>query len=153
MLYSAKGVVSRGLTWGSLFGTVARMLRIRLQRVGRIKLPAYRIIVVEAARAAKKRAVVEEVGSYDPKSKVRVLKADRINYWISVGAQPTGTLHNMLVSEGILKGKKVNVLPKKTVEKKEEPAAAPTPVAAPAPETPEVVAEAAAEAVVETPAA
>ncbi len=127
------------------------MLRIRLQRVGRIKLPAYRIIVVEAARAAKKRAVVEEVGSYDPKSKVRVLKADRIKYWISVGAQPTGTAHNMLVSEGILKGKKVNVLPKKTVEKKEEPVVAAAPVAA-APEAPEVVAEAA-EAVADTPAA
>jgi small subunit ribosomal protein S16 len=87
---------------------------------------------MEAARAAKRRAIVEEVGSYEPKTKKRILNADRIKYWISVGAQPTGTMHNMLVSEGILKGKKINVLPKKTVAKKEEPVAE----AAPAPEAP-----------------
>lgn len=118
------------------------MLRIRLQRVGRIKLPAYRIVVVEAARAAKKRAVVEEVGSYDPKSKTRILAKDRIKYWISVGAQPTGTMHNMLVSEGVISGKKINVLPKKTVAKVEEPVAS-TPAPAPVVEAPaEPVAEA-----------
>ena len=93
------------------------MLRIRLQRTGRINVASYRLVVVEAARAAKKRAVVEEVGSYDPHSKKRVLNADRIKYWISVGAQPTGTVHNMLVSEKIVAGKKRNVLPKKTVKK------------------------------------
>jgi len=81
--------------------------------------------VVEAARAAKKRSVVEEVGSYDPHSKKKILKNDRIKYWISVGAQPTGTVHNILVSEGMVKGKKVNVLPKKTVPKKEEAASVP----------------------------
>ena len=105
--------------------TIPEMLRIRLQRVGRINVASYRLVVVEAARAAKKRSVVEEVGSYDPHSKKKILKNDRIKYWISVGAQPTGTVHNILVSEGMVKGKKVNVLPKKTVPKKEEAASVP----------------------------
>lgn len=108
---------------------------------------------MEATRAAKRRAIVEEVGSYEPKTKKRILNADRIKYWISVGAQPTGTVHNMLINAGIISGKKINVLPKKTVAKVEEPVVeAPAPVAvtevvaeAPAPAE-EVVAEAPVEA-------
>lgn len=87
------------------------MLKIRLQRVGRINSPSYRVIVAEHARGPKTGNFVEVVGTYDPKTKVRVLKADRIKYWISVGAQPSDTMHNMLISEGITTGKKINVLP------------------------------------------
>jgi small subunit ribosomal protein S16 len=87
------------------------MLKIRLQRVGRINSPSYRIIVAEHARGPKTGNFVEVVGTYDPTTKVRVLKADRIKYWISVGAQPSDTMHNMLITEGITTGKKINVLP------------------------------------------
>lgn len=121
------------------------MLRIRLQRKGRTKVATYRIIVAEHTRSAKKGNAVEELGSYDPRTKARILNADRVKYWISKGAQPSGTMHNMLVSAGVISGKKVNVLPKKTVAKKEEEAAAP---AAEAP----VAASAAEEAPAETPA-
>ena len=65
-----------------------------------------------------------------------ILKEDRIKYWMSVGAKPSGTVHNMLVSAGVLNAMKVNVLPKKTVAKKEEPAAEAAPAAATSPETP-----------------
>jgi len=124
------------------------MLKIRLQRVGRINSPAYRVIVTEHTRGPKTGNFVEKVGSYNPKSKEQTLNADRITYWISKGAQPSDTMHNMLINAGIISGKKINVLPKKTVAKVEEPVAAEAPAGAvAAPE--EAKAE---EAVAETPA-
>lgn len=119
------------------------MLKIRLQRTGRINMPSYRVIVTEHTRGPKTGNFVEKVGSYNPKSKERILNEDRITYWISKGAQPSGTMHNMLISAGIIKGKKINVLPKKTVAKTEEQAAAEAAAAAPAAAVAETVAEAA----------
>lgn len=49
---------------------------------------------------------VEVVGSYDPHKKVTQLKADRIQYWLTQGAQPSDTAYNILVREGIIEGKK-----------------------------------------------
>lgn len=100
------------------------MLKIRLQRTGRTNDPSYRVVVTEHTNGPKSGRAVEKLGSYNPKSKERVLNEERITYWLSKGAQASGTMHNMLVSAGIVKGKKINVLPKKTVEKKEEPQAA-----------------------------
>ncbi|HUO56514.1 MAG TPA: 30S ribosomal protein S16 [Candidatus Paceibacterota bacterium] len=88
------------------------MLKIRMQRVGRINMPAYRLIVAEHTRGPKTGNFVEVVGTYEPKSKARSFKEDRIKYWISVGAKPSATVHNMLVSAGILTGKKINILPR-----------------------------------------
>ena len=96
------------------------MLKIRLQRTGRTNDPSYRVVVTEHTNSPKSGRAVEKLGSYNPKSKDRVLDADRIKYWISKGAKASGTMHNMLISAGIISGKKVNVLPKKTVPKKEE---------------------------------
>lgn len=104
------------------------MLKIRLQRTGRINDPSYRVVVLEHTESTKSGSIVEQVGTYSPKSKVKNLKADRIKYWISVGAKASGTVHNMLVSSGIVKGKKINVLPQKSPPKKEgEEAAAEAP--------------------------
>ena len=126
------------------------MLKIRMQRTGRINMPSYRIVVIEHARSPQAGKYLERLGSYDPKSKQRVLSEDRIKYWMSVGAKPSATVHNMLVSAGILNAKKINVLPSY-----KEPAA-PTPEGVGVPtspeesvgkeETTEVVAEAAVEA-------
>lgn len=113
------------------------MLKIRLQRTGRTNNPSYRVVVTEHTNGPKSGRATEVLGSYNPKTKERVLNGERIKHWLSVGAQATGTMHNMLVSAGIVSGKKVNVLPKKTVEKKEEPAAeTPAAEATPAAETP-----------------
>ncbi len=124
------------------------MLKIRLQRTGRTNDPSYRVVVTEHTNGPKSGRALEKVGSYNPKSKERVLDGERITYWMSKGAQASGTMHNMLISAGIIKGKKINVLPKKTVAKVEEaapaPAAAPVAAAsaAPAPEAaPEVAPE------------
>lgn len=96
------------------------MLKIRLQRIGRINSPAYRIVVTENARAAKTGNFVEKVGTYNPKTKERTLNEERVKYWMSVGAKPSDTMHNMLISMGVISGKKINVLPKFVEPAKEE---------------------------------
>lgn len=107
------------------------MLKIRLQRVGRINMPSFRLIVAEHTSSPKTGRFVEKVGTYNPKTKAQQLEAERIKYWLSVGAKASGTVHNMLIKAGIISGKKINVLPKKSPPKKEEVA---TPEAAsPAP--------------------
>lgn len=104
------------------------MLKIRLQRIGRINMPSYRLIVVEHTEGPKTGRFTEIVGTYNPRSKERALKDERIKYWMSVGAKPSDTVHNMLVSAGLIQGKKINVLPKFVEPAKEEaPAEAPAP--------------------------
>ena len=110
------------------------MLKIRMQRTGRINSPSYRIIVVEHTESPKTGNTVEKLGTYDPKSKARTLNAERVKHWLSVGAKASGTMHNMLISAGVIEGKKVHVLPKKSPPKKEEVATEPA-KEAPAAET------------------
>jgi small subunit ribosomal protein S16 len=100
------------------------MLSIRLQRTGRKNDPAFRIVVCEHTEGPKSNSIVEKLGSHHPKTKVTEINAERVQYWISVGAQASGTVHNMLVTKGIVKGKKINVLPKKSAPKKVEAPAA-----------------------------
>ena len=107
------------------------MLTIRFQRTGRTNDPAFRIVVSEKARHPKAGNPLQVVGSYNPKTKHTVIDADSVKHWISKGAQLSGTVNNLFVTKGIIDGKKVNVLQKRTI-KKEEPAKA---EAAPAAET------------------
>ena len=136
------------------------MLKIRLQRIGRINSPAFRIIVAEHTRGPKAGNIVEKVGTYNPKTKERQLDTERIKYWISVGAQPSDTVHNMLITAGVTTGKKINVLPRKSPPKPvvaegsgeaRAGEAAPA-VAAEAPAEPVAVAETQEVAVADTPA-
>ncbi len=90
------------------------MLTIRLQRVGRKNDPSFRVILVESKRAAKTGNFNELLGSYDPRSDRVQLNAERIKYWIGVGATVSDTLHNLLISQKIIEGKKINVLPRKS---------------------------------------
>jgi small subunit ribosomal protein S16 len=132
------------------------MLMIRLQRTGRKNEPTYRVILTEKARSPKTGEVIEILGAYDARRDVKeqVFKADRIVYWISKGAQPSDTMHNLLITLGIIKGKKVNALPRKSPIKKEGTEEAAPAVAAPAPEAtaPEAETPTPAEAPVEAPA-
>jgi small subunit ribosomal protein S16 len=98
---------------------VADMLMIRFQRTGRTNDPAFRIVLLEKSRAAKTGSIVEQLGTYNPKSKELALDSEQVKNWIAKGAQPTDSIRNLLISKGILGGKKVNVLPKKTPQKKE----------------------------------
>src|SRR3989344_1309416 len=118
------------------------MLMIRFQRIGRTNDPAFRIVVLEKERAAKAGNIVELLGTYNPRSKALTLNEERVKHWISMGAQPTGSIHNLLINKSVIKGKKINVLPKKTPIKKEEETKAPETPVAEAPSEAEVVAEA-----------
>lgn len=112
------------------------MLMIRFQRIGRTNQAAFRIVVIEKERAAKSQRITDRVGSYNPHSKAVSLEADRIKDWLAKGAQPTDTVRNLLISKGIIAGKKVNALPSRRVQKKEgEDEAAPV---VPQAETPAV---------------
>lgn len=104
------------------------MLKMRLQRVGRKHDNAFRVVLTESENSSKSGRFKEVLGSYDPRKTVDLLKVDRIKYWLEKGALPTGTVHNLLVTHKILDAKKVNVLPKKTVAKKEEPTPEPVEV-------------------------
>lgn len=108
---------------GLLFEENIKMITIRLTRVGKKNDPSFRVIVVESKRKPQPGNYLEMVGSYDPRTDRTELKADRIKHWMSMGAQVSDTVHNLLVSQKIIDAKKINVLPKKTVAKVEEPAA------------------------------
>jgi|ERR1035437_4628219 small subunit ribosomal protein S16 len=100
------------------------MLMIRFQRTGRTNDPAFRIAVLEKARAAKAGSIVELLGTYNPKSKALTLNEEQVKFWISKGAQPTDSIKNLLINKGVIEGKKVNVLPRKSPQKSEAAIAA-----------------------------
>ncbi|MDB5260510.1 MAG: ribosomal protein small subunit ribosomal protein [Candidatus Nomurabacteria bacterium] len=99
------------------------MLKIRLQRTGRKNDPYFRLIVGESTLKPKTTQFSEIIGTYNVKAGVFEAKADRVKHWMSVGAQTSPTVHNLLISKGIIEGKKKNVLPRKSPVKKEEKAA------------------------------
>lgn len=105
------------------------MLAIRLKRVGRTNDPSFRIIVQDHRRSPKKtRGVVEYVGSYDARKGKPQVNAERIQYWLSQGAQASETVHNILVDSKVISDKKVNAHNKKTKVVKEVPVEKPKPV-------------------------
>ena len=73
------------------------MLTIRLARIGKKKHPFYRVVVTEKTRPRNGR-FVEIVGTYDPQKKPSVVDVDRdrVQYWISKGAQPSDTVRSLL---------------------------------------------------------
>jgi len=96
------------------------MLKIRLKRVGRKNQPAFRVVVTDSRTGPKSSKHVAEVGSYNPRTKERKLDGDAIKHWIGNGAQVSDTVYNMLVDEGLVEGKKKNVLPRKSPVVKEQ---------------------------------
>ena len=71
--------------------------RIRLRRVGRKKQASYRIVVAEQT-AARDGAYVEAIGFYNPRRQPAELRLDmeRVDYWMSNGAQPTETTAELI---------------------------------------------------------
>lgn len=65
-------------------------VKIRLKRLGKIRAPHYRIVVMDSRTKRDGRAI-EEIGLYHPKNDPSVIevKSDRAQYWLGVGAQPT----------------------------------------------------------------
>jgi small subunit ribosomal protein S16 len=95
------------------------MLRIRFLRVGKKNQTSFKIVVINSRRAPQSGKFVEEVGFFNPLTKEKILKKERILYWLSKGAKPSNSVFNLLISEKVIKGKKVPVH-KKPKEKKKE---------------------------------
>lgn len=91
---------------------------IRLRRMGQKKAPYYRIVVTDS-RNKRDGRFIETVGTYQPVAPMRLgqhtVKKDRIEHWISVGAQPSETVWSILKKEGISK----KIKSRKKKEKKE----------------------------------
>lgn len=78
------------------------MLRIRLRRTGKKKQPHYRVVVADQ-RAPRDGDFVEVLGHYNPRTEpsTLVLNEERVKHWLSVGAQPSETVHRMLHKAGL----------------------------------------------------
>jgi small subunit ribosomal protein S16 len=96
------------------------MLVIRFLRVGKRNQSAFKIVVTDKRNPPRGGRFVEEVGFWNPITKEKVLRAERIKYWLSVGAKPSESVYNLLVSEKIIEGKKIPVHKKKKEEKEEK---------------------------------
>ena len=73
------------------------MLAIKLMRTGAKKRPSYRIVVKEK-QSKRDGAYLENLGTYNPtRDPAEInLKAERVQYWISKGAQPTDTVRRLI---------------------------------------------------------
>lgn len=91
------------------------MLSIRLQRLGKVKDPHFRIVVIEHTEGPKSNSYKERLGSLNPKSGSADIDGDRVKYWLSVGAKATPTVHNLLVTKKIISAPKITVVKKKKV--------------------------------------
>jgi len=122
------------LTKKSQSARIVLMLKIRLQRTGRKHEPTFRLVLTDSQNSTKSGRFLEVLGNHDARRDNPAIKKERILHWISKGAKPTDTVHNLLISQKIIEGKKINVLPRKSPIVKEAPkeGGAPSPEAKPA---------------------
>lgn len=75
--------------------------KIRLKRLGKIRSPHYRVVVMDS-RARRDGQAIEEIGIYHPKNDPSVIRIDseRAQYWLGVGAQPTEAVVALLKRSG-----------------------------------------------------
>lgn len=97
------------------------MLTIKFSRKGKKNQPFFRIIVLEKSKDPW-GDFLEDLGFYNPLTKKVSLKVERIKHWISHGAQPTGSVHNLLINQEIIKADKIKVtsMSAKRLAKKQE---------------------------------
>ena len=76
-------------------------VKIRLKRLGKIRVPQYRIVVVDS-RKKRDGKVLEEIGKYHPKEEPSLIDvvSDRAQYWLGVGAQPSEAVEALLKVTG-----------------------------------------------------
>ncbi|MEK7525546.1 MAG: 30S ribosomal protein S16 [Patescibacteria group bacterium] len=103
------------------------MLKIRLQRIGKRGQAHFRVVIQEHTEKAKGKSL-ELLGSYNPHQKVLNVQKERIEYWMSKGAQISPTVNNLMVNYKVWdRPKMISWKPKK------KEGGAPTEAAAPAP--------------------
>jgi small subunit ribosomal protein S16 len=76
-------------------------VKIRLKRLGKVRVPQYRIVVVDS-RAKRDGKVIEEIGKYHPKEHPSYISvvSERAQYWLGVGAQPSEAVAKLLTITG-----------------------------------------------------
>ncbi len=87
------------------------MLSIKLRPVGKRKQISYRIAIMEK-KSKLKGKFIEDLGWYNPHTNKFAIKNERAKYWVSVGAQPTDSIHNILVDAKISEGPKISLYKK-----------------------------------------
>jgi small subunit ribosomal protein S16 len=95
------------------------MLALRLKRIGKKHQAAFRLVVGER-RSKLKGDYTEDLGWYNPGLEKAEFNKERVKYWMSVGAKPSDTVYNLLVSFKVIDGKKIanHKQPKKEEVKK-----------------------------------
>lgn len=81
------------------------MVKLRLKRLGKKHQPFYRIVAMKA-KTKRDGETIEDLGHYNPMSKDTKVNTERIQYWLSVGAQPTDSVVRILVRQGVVDEKK-----------------------------------------------
>ena len=76
-------------------------VKIRLKRLGKVRVPQYRIVIVDS-RKKRDGKVIEEIGKYHPKEDPSYISvvSDRAQYWLGVGAQPSDAVAKLLKITG-----------------------------------------------------
>ena len=92
------------------------MLVIRLLRRGKRNQPFFKIVVTDKRNPPKGGRFTDIIGFINPLTKEKQIDAEKAKYWISVGAQMSDTVNNLLIREKVIIGKKIN----KTRRKKNE---------------------------------
>ena len=87
---------------------------MRLQRIGRKNNPSYRVIVTDSRNAPSRGLPVDQVGTYEPRLDRVVIDGEKVKKWLSHGVQASDTVHNLLITNKIIEGKKRNALSRKS---------------------------------------
>ena len=90
------------------------MLAIKFKKIGKRHQASFRIVVTEK-RSKLEGRYVEDIGWMNPREDTVDVKKERAAYWITKGAQPTDSVHNLLVKQGVIAGPKKPVHGKKKV--------------------------------------
>ncbi|GAA3547161.1 hypothetical protein AFL01nite_22010 [Aeromicrobium flavum] len=95
-------------------------VKIRLKRMGKIRTPFYRIVVADS-RTKRDGRVIEEIGTYNPKTEPSTINVDseRAQYWLGVGAQPTEAVAAILKLTGDIGGNATLKQPEPKADKAE----------------------------------
>ena len=93
-------------------------VKMRLTRMGDKKSPFYRVVITDS-RTARDGAYVDKVGHYNPTAQPAeiVIDAEKAKAWLAKGVQPTDTVKNILINQGILP-KPTKLSPAKTKVRK-----------------------------------
>ncbi len=98
------------------------MIAIKLRPVGKKKQRSFRIVVAEK-RSKLTGKFIEDLGWFNPHTDDFSLNKEQALYWLKNGAQPTDTVHNLLVKAGVIKGPKkpVHAKPKRKEGEEQQP--------------------------------